>query len=89
MTKLLIDNVATGTPDEDVRELLLRYGFPPYDAIEHLPGDGSRTTLMLTFDGASPATLHNLQPRIKNLFWNNRKLDVEVLDWHSESGQES
>jgi hypothetical protein len=87
MTKLLIDNVASGASDEDVRQLLLRYGFPPYDAIEHLPGDGSRTTLLLTFAEASPAALHSLQPRIQNLFWNHRKLDVEVLDWHSESGE--
>jgi hypothetical protein len=77
--------VANGASDEDVRQLLLRYGFPPYDAIEHLPGDGSRTCLLLTFANASPAALHRLQPRIQNLFWNDRKLDVEVLDWHVES----
>jgi hypothetical protein len=87
MTKLLIDNVDSGASDEDVRQLLLRYGFPPYDAIEHLPGDGSRATLLLTFADASPAALHSLQPRIQNLFWNHRKLDVEVLDWHFESGE--
>ena len=89
MTKLLIDNVATGTSDEDVRQMLLRYGFPPCDAIEHLPGDGSRITLMLTFADASAAALHSLQPRIHKLFWNNRTLDVEVRDWHSEPGDES
>lgn len=88
MTKLMIDNVANGTPDEDVRQLLVRYGFPPCDAIEHLPGDGSRITLMLTFAEASPAALHSLQPRVHKLFWNERTLDVQVLDWHSESPEE-
>lgn len=89
MSKLLIDNVATGTSDEEVKELLLRYGFPPCDGIEHLPGDGSRITLMLTFADASAAALHNLQPRIHKLFWKDRRLEVEVRDWHSESEEES
>jgi hypothetical protein len=86
MTKLLIDNVASSASDEDVGQLLLRYGFPPYDAIEHLPGDGSRTCLLLTFADASPAALRSLQPRIQHLFWNDRKLEVEVLDWHVDPG---
>lgn len=86
MTKLLIDNVATTASDEDVRQLLLRYGFPSYDTVEHLPGDGSRTSLLLTFADTSSAALHSLLPRIQHLFWNDRKLEVEVMDWHVEPG---
>lgn len=43
---------------------------------------------MLTFAEASRAALHRLRLRIQHLFWNKRKLEVEVLDWHSEPGEE-
>ena len=42
MTELLLGNVDSGASDDEIKALLVKYGFPEFDAIEHMPGDGSR-----------------------------------------------
>ena len=78
MADLLMGNVDAGTTDDEIKEFLVKYGFPPFDEIEHLPGDGSRPAVLLTFNDAAPATLNSLLPRIQDMFWKNRKLHVHV-----------
>jgi hypothetical protein len=80
MADLLLGNVETGTSDEEIKAFLVKYGFPPFDEIEHMPGDGSRPAVLLTFKDAAPETLRSLQPRIQNMFWNNRKISALVMD---------
>lgn len=80
MTELLIGNVESGTSDEEIGAFLEKYGFPPFDDIQHLPGDGSRPAVLLTFRDAAPETLRSLQPRIQDMFWKNRKLEVQVMN---------
>ena len=79
MTDLLLANLDSETSDEEIMSFLVKYGFPPFDDIEHLPGDGSRPSVLLTFKEAEPETLRSLQPRIQNMFWKNRKLSVQVM----------
>lgn len=78
MAELIVGNVETGTTDEEIKAFLVKYGFPPFDAIEHLPGDGSRPAVMLTFRDAAPETLRSLLPRVQDMFWKNRKIHVHV-----------
>ncbi|MDB5771442.1 MAG: hypothetical protein JWM42_1816 [Burkholderia sp.] len=80
MADLLLGNVETGTSDEEIKAFLVKYGFPPFDAIEHMPGDGSRPAVLLTFKDAAPETLRSLQPRIQNIFWHNRKISAVIMD---------
>ena len=80
MSELLLANVESGTPDDEIKGFLVKYGFPPFDEIEHLPGDGSRPSVLLTFKEAGPETLRNLLPRIQDVYWNMRKLHAQVLD---------
>jgi hypothetical protein len=80
MADLLLGNVESGTSDEEIKAFLVKYGFPPFDEIEHMPGDGSRPAVLLTFKDAAPETLRSLQPRIQNMFWNNRKISALVMD---------
>jgi hypothetical protein len=80
MASLLVGNVDTEASDDEIRQLLVRYGFPQFDTIEHIPGDGSRPAVLLTFAGASSDSLRSLQPRIQNLFWHERKLQVQVME---------
>jgi hypothetical protein len=80
MAGLWMGNVDSSVSDDDIRELLSRYGFPECDAIEHIAGNGSRPAVLLTFNDAPAQALRTLQPRIQDLFWKNRKLHVQVMD---------
>lgn len=79
MTELLLGNVDSSASDDEIKAFLVKYGFPPFDAIEHMPGDGSRPAVLLTFNDAAPETLRSLQPRIHDLFWKNRKINAQVM----------
>ena len=52
MASLLIGNVDDSASDDEIRELLSRYGFPPCDSIEHMEGSGSRPAVLLRYGGA-------------------------------------
>jgi len=79
MADLLLGNVEASVSDTEIRDFLIKYGFPAFDSIEHLPGDGSRPAVLLTFKGTAPETLLSLQQRIQNIFWMNRKIQVQVM----------
>ncbi|MBS1190499.1 MAG: hypothetical protein H6R10_2291 [Rhodocyclaceae bacterium] len=79
MGELWVGNVDSGASDEEIKNFLVKYGFPPFDDIEHIPGDGSRPAVRLTFRNASPEALRRLQPRVHDMFWKNRRINVQVL----------
>jgi hypothetical protein len=79
MATLWIGNIAPGTSDEELKALLVKYGFPAFDAIEHFPGDGSRPAVTVTFDKTDAMLLQQLQPRVHNLYWKERRLNVSVM----------
>ena len=79
MARLWIGNIEDNTSDEELQELLTKYGFPKFDAIERVPGDGSRPAAIFTFEAASPEGLAQVAPRIQDLFWKHRKLTVQVM----------
>jgi hypothetical protein len=80
MASLMVGNVDAEATDDEIKQLLVKYGFPPFDAIEHLPGDGSRPAVLLTFADATSDSLRLLQPRVQDLFWHNRKIHVQVME---------
>jgi hypothetical protein len=82
MGELLLGNVDSGASDDEIKALLVKYGFPPFDTIERVPGDGSRPVVLVSFKDASSDELRILQPRIQNLFWKNRKIRVDVMAEH-------
>jgi hypothetical protein len=79
MATLWVGNIPPNTSDEELKALLVKYGFPACDEIKHVNGDGSRPAAMLTFASASALQLHQLQPRVQNLFWKDRRLTVSVM----------
>jgi hypothetical protein len=79
MATLWIGNIAPGTSDDELKALLVKYGFPAFDGIEHIPGDGSRPAVMLTFYQTDAMQLQQLQARVHNLFWKERRLNVSVM----------
>jgi hypothetical protein len=79
MADLLMANVDSSIPDEEIKAFLEKYGFPPFDEIEHLPGTGSRPSVRLTFKDAAPEGLRLLLPRIQNMFWKDHTIHVQVM----------
>lgn len=79
MARLWIGNIAPETSDDEVKALLVKYGFPEYDGIERVAGDGSRPAVMVSFAGADAGTLEQLQARMQNLYWKDRRLNVSVM----------
>jgi hypothetical protein len=79
MTRLWLGNIEPGTSDDEIRALLLKYGFPTVDGIEHVEGDGSRPAVLVTFQRADPAALALLQPRIHDLYWKRRRLTAQIM----------
>lgn len=79
MSVLMLVNIDTSTTDEEIQEFIGRYGFPAFDEIERVPGDGTRPAVSLHFNSVDGAALRLLQPRINHLFWKQRKVDAMVL----------
>jgi hypothetical protein len=82
MTHLLVGNVAPGTSDDEIRAFMKKYGFPEFEAIEHVVGNGSRPAVMLTFEHTGTAALIKLKERIHHVFWKRRKLTVIIVGDH-------
>ena len=76
--KLWIGNIAPGTQDEEVRELVARYGGSAVGQVEQVPGDGSRPAAMVEI-GASQAQLLQLTQRLNGLYWKGRSLTVQGM----------
>jgi hypothetical protein len=79
MAALLINHIEDSTSDEEIREFLLKYGFPSFDRIERVAGDGSRPAVLLTFNERSAAALRALLPRIHRMFWKNHTITALVM----------
>ncbi|MGF6600796.1 RNA recognition motif-containing protein [Paraburkholderia sp. GAS448] len=85
MANLWIGNIDDGTTDDEIRELLIRYGLPPFDTIQRIEGTGARPAVLLEFIGVDHHALRSLQPRLHNLFWKNRVLTVQVMPERDET----
>ena len=79
MGRLMLANLEPGTTDDEIRDFLVKYGFPPFDAIEHEPGDGTRPGALVTFNGVDATSLHTLQQRINDMYWKKRRLNARIL----------
>lgn len=85
MADLWIGNVEDDTSDDEIREFLVKYGFPSFDGIQRYSGTGKRPAVVLSFNGTSPEALRSLQPRVHDMFWKDRTIVVQVMPEHDES----
>jgi hypothetical protein len=79
MSRIWLSNIDSGVSDEEIRAFLQKYGFPSYDAIEHVAEEGSRPAVICTFENLDVEVLHKLQERIHNLFWHNHRITAQVV----------
>jgi RNA recognition motif-containing protein len=85
MADIWIGNVQDDTSDDEIREFLIKYGFPSFDEIKRVEGTGTRPAVVVTFHDTSPDALRNLQSRIHNMFWKNRTIVVQVMPERDDS----
>ncbi|QCP52897.1 RNA-binding protein [Trinickia violacea] len=79
MANLWMENVDADTSEDEIKEFLIRYGFPPFDAIQYVPGTGQSPAVVLSFNNVEEEALRLLQPRIHNIFWRDRTIIVQVI----------
>jgi hypothetical protein len=76
--KLWIGNIAPGTQDDEIRDLVTRYGVGAVGSVEQVPGDGSRPAVMVEV-GATQAQLMKVTQRLNGLYWKGRSLTVQGM----------
>ncbi len=77
---LWITNLAPDITDDDLRDLLHRYGAPKVARIDHEPGNGSPPGVVIAFEGpVDHETLNGLERRLDRLYWKNCTLLVTAL----------
>lgn len=83
MADLLMGIVENETSDEEIKAFLVKYGFPPFDEITRMPGDGSRPSVLLTFNDVAPEILRTMLPHIQGMFWHHHTIQAQVMAKHS------
>ena len=73
--KLWIGNIAPGTSDEDLKELLKKYG-PGLscESIKREEGTGSRPGAVVELSGGTMDSADALSRRLNGLYWKEREL---------------
>jgi RNA recognition motif-containing protein len=79
MAKLWISNLPPDFEEGDLSEFLQKFGFPPFDELLKVPGDGSRPAAEVSFADVDIELLRRLQPRVDDTVWKDRRLNVQVM----------
>ena len=77
--RVLINNLAPEATDEELKALLVKYGFPPFDEIQRFGGEGSRPTVLVTFHSAFSEQLEPLVARVQGIYWKGHALEIELV----------
>ena len=85
MGDLWLGNVEESTTDDEIRQFLCNYGFPPFDSIQRVAGTGEHPAAVVTFNSIEPHVLRTFQPRIHNMFWKNHTLVAQVVPERNET----
>lgn len=77
MARLWLNNLPPSFGEDEIAALFDKYGFPPFDALQEMPGNTHGRAVVVTFDDINEELLQRLQPRINNLF-----VDEHVIRAH-------
>jgi hypothetical protein len=78
--KLWIANIAPGTSDDEILELVGKYAPAMHHmAIERVEGDGSRPAALLDCGGTPPAAVQSAARRLNGMFWKGRTLVCDTM----------
>jgi hypothetical protein len=76
--KLWIGNIAPDASDDDLRALLDKYGSVTVQALERIPGDGSRPAAILDI-AATSEQMFQITQRLNGMYWKGRSLTVQAM----------
>jgi len=76
--KLWVGNIAPDVTDDDLRALLDKYGSVKVEAVERVPGDGSRPAAILDF-AATSEQMSQITQRLNGMYWKGRSLTVQAM----------
>ena len=77
--KLWIGNIAPGTTDDEVRELVRKYA-PDLEirTIQRVEGDGSRPAASIEFVDTPYGSVEKISMRLHGMHWKGRELFVQT-----------
>jgi hypothetical protein len=80
MERLWIANIAPGTTDDELKELVKKYA-PDLEcsAIQREEGTGSRPAALMTFTNKKFDSLGKLALRLNGMFWKGRTLSCSTM----------
>ena len=76
--KVWIGNIAPETSDEELRDLLKKYGAAEVTTIERVAEEGSRPAAIVEVI-AGQEELYRLTQRLNGLFWKGRSLTAQSM----------
>jgi len=79
MVEFMLGNVEESVADEEIKEFLQRYGFPPFDSIERVPAGSGSPIALLRFSDLPSEVLNLLRSRIHNMFWKGHTISAHIL----------
>jgi hypothetical protein len=74
--QLWIGNIAPGTTDDELRELVRKYTQLEVASVRREDGDGSQPAAVLEFEGVDRGALYEAQRRLNGMFWKEHTLRV-------------
>lgn len=80
MERLWMANIAPGTSDEELKELVKKYA-PDIECteVQRMEGDGSRPGALMTFTGKKFDSLGKLSLRLNGMYWKGRRLTCDTM----------
>jgi len=80
MERLWLANIAPGTTDDEIRELLKKYA-PEIECteIQREEGAGTRPAALISFSGRKFDSLGKLSLRLNGMYWKGRSLTCSTM----------
>lgn len=78
--RMWVGNLPPGTTEQEVKDLLVKYGFPEPTGMISVPGDGTRPGMGVEFAGVHPEGIRPFIERVDGLYWKGREITVAMTD---------
>jgi hypothetical protein len=80
MEKLWIANIAPGTTDDEIKDLVKKYA-PDIECteIQRVEGTGTRPAALMSFTNKKFDSLGNLALRLNGMYWKERSLTCSTM----------
>ena len=76
--KVWVGNPAPEATADEVKQRLVKYGFPECTAMQPVPGAATRPGMALAFEGTPAEDIRPLIQRVDGLHWKGRPIAVTM-----------